>query len=188
MPAIKCPQPPVESGFEHVRRFYDTHRESWAAQLLPGEFYVTAHGEMITTILGSCISVCIRDVVLGIGGMNHFILPGQQKPHDNSRHNNECTRLTRQGYFAMEHLLSSLYLMGAHKNNLEIKVFGGAQVLTKHTNVGLENILFMYDYLLRKDLPIKTVDLGECFARRVFYSPSTGDVLVHRNIVRNRCP
>ena len=188
MPVIKRSQTHVKAGFEHVHRFYDELHESWAAQLLPGEFYVSAHGEMITTILGCCISVCIRDVVQGIGGMNHFMLPVQKKHDDKSWDKNEHTRLTCYGYFAMEHLLNTLYLMGARKKHLEIKVFGGARVLAKRSNIGLENILFIYDYLSRKDLPIKAVDLGDSYIRRVFYSSNTGEVFVKRNIANCRSP
>ncbi len=188
MPVRNPSQPQVKTGFEHVQRFYDTAHDCWAAQLLPGEFYVSAHGEMITTILGSCISVCIRDVVRGIGGMNHFMLPVQPKHDDKSWDKHEHTRLTCYGYFAMEHLLNSLYLMGARKKHLEIKVYGGAQVLAKRSNIGLKNILFIYDYLSRKDLPIKAVDLGNHYIRRIFYSSRTGDVFMKRDIAKCRSP
>ncbi len=65
-------QPKAEKGFEHVNRYFDNKHQVWSSKILPGEFYVTAHGEMIGTVLGSCISACVRDVKLGIGGMNPF--------------------------------------------------------------------------------------------------------------------
>ena len=62
--------------FAHVNRYWDREHAVGAAKLLPGEYYVTTAGEMIVTVLGSCVSACVRDVRLGIGGMNHFMLPG----------------------------------------------------------------------------------------------------------------
>ena len=61
--------------FSHIRRYWDPLHETFAAKLLPGEYYVTTQSEMICTVLGSCVSACVRDRVLGIGGMNHFMLP-----------------------------------------------------------------------------------------------------------------
>ena len=66
---------PVLSGFEHVKRFWDGKRHKVVAKVLPGEFYVSKSDELITTVLGSCIAACIYDEGLGIGGMNHFMLP-----------------------------------------------------------------------------------------------------------------
>jgi chemotaxis protein CheD len=79
MPAIldrvaKVPQPPALKGFESIQRFWDPGGETWTAKILPGEFYVTQAQEGITTVLGSCISACMRDAHLGIGGMNHLKL------------------------------------------------------------------------------------------------------------------
>ena len=68
------------SGFEHINRYWDQRHDIFAAKIKPGEYYVSVYGEMIATVLGSCISACIRDPVSGIGGMNHFMLP------DNSGH------------------------------------------------------------------------------------------------------
>ena len=62
-------------GFSHIKRYWDKHRQCPAAKILPGEYYVTVHDEYITTVLGSCVSACIRDRRLGVGGMNHFMLP-----------------------------------------------------------------------------------------------------------------
>ena len=62
-------------GFEHIKRGWNDTYEAYAARLMPGEYYVTLHDEGIYTTLGSCISACIRDRVIGIGGLNHFMLP-----------------------------------------------------------------------------------------------------------------
>ncbi len=69
---------PVLPGFDHVKRFWDGKRHKVVAKVLPGEFYVSKSDELITTVLGSCIAACIYDEGLGIGGMNHFMLPAEK--------------------------------------------------------------------------------------------------------------
>ena len=71
---VKVSRPSV-IGFEHINRYWDKTFELIAAKILPGEYYVTQENELITTVLGSCVSACIRDREMGIGGMNHFMLP-----------------------------------------------------------------------------------------------------------------
>ena len=72
--------PPVLRGFEHVTRYWDRYTAQFAAKILPGEYYVTQHGELIVTVLGSCVSACIRCKATGFGGMNHFMLPENRSP------------------------------------------------------------------------------------------------------------
>ncbi|MCR9067097.1 MAG: hypothetical protein NXI00_24240, partial [Cytophagales bacterium] len=118
-------QPGAEKGFEHVNRYYDNRHSVWAAKILPGELYVSAHGEMICTVLGSCISACVRDKKLGIGGMNHFMLPAQNEFSSGQWGSDANTSATRYGNWAMEYLLNTLYKLGAKKSDLEVKLFGG---------------------------------------------------------------
>src|SRR5687768_14634284 len=66
---------PVLPQFSHITRYWDSEHECFAARLMPGEYYVTQHTEVIATVLGSCVSACIRESRLGLGGMNHFMLP-----------------------------------------------------------------------------------------------------------------
>ena len=69
-------RPPLPlPGFEHIDRYWDKTRGKYAAKIHPGELYVSNSGELVATVLGSCISACIRDPGMGIGGMNHFMLP-----------------------------------------------------------------------------------------------------------------
>jgi chemotaxis protein CheD len=179
-------QPPIESGFCHVNRYFDKNHNIWAAKILPGEFYVSAHGEMVSTVLGSCISACIRDVTLGIGGMNHFMLP-EQNTHSTKQWGSESnSAATRYGNYAMEHLLNTLYGLGARKENLEVKLFGGGKMLARMTDIGQLNILFVYDYLRQEGLSIKAADVGDIFSRKVLYFPDTGAVKVRRiSVTRN---
>jgi len=178
MPVIQ--QPEAEKGFEHVNRYYDNKHQVWAAKILPGEFYISSHGEMISTVLGSCISACIRDTRLGIGGMNHFMLP-LQGDHSTSQWGSDAnTSATRYGNWAMEYLLNALYKLGARKQNIEVKLFGGGQVLTSMTDVGQRNILFAYSFLSKEGLSVKAADVGDVFSRKVLFFPDTGSVKVRR--------
>ena len=91
---------PVLPGFKHINRYWDKVNHVVAAKLLPGELYVTTQREAIVTVLGSCVSACIRDPKFGIGGMNHFMLPiGEEGGGSNNSWN---TAATRYGNFAMD--------------------------------------------------------------------------------------
>ncbi len=173
-------QPPAEKGFEHVNRYYDKRHNTWVAKILPGEFYVTSHGEMIATVLGSCISACIRDKKLGIGGMNHFMLPEPNDHSSESWGSDSNTAETRYGNWAMEYLLNTLYKMGSRKQDLEVKLFGGGQILANMTDIGQRNILFAYDFLRKEGLKIAAADVGDIFSRKVLFFPDTGSVKVRR--------
>jgi len=109
-------------GFEHINRYHDVKKDINTAKILPGEFYVSARGEMISTVLGSCISACIRDPVAGIGGMNHFMLPidRRAKLRGNSY---DPGMVSRYGDFAMEMLINSILRAGGKRNYWEIRQF-----------------------------------------------------------------
>jgi chemotaxis protein CheD len=173
-------QPKAESGFEHVNRYYDNKHKVWSSKILPGEFYVTTQGEMIGTILGSCISACIRDVKLGIGGRNHFMLP-EQTEHSTAQWGSDAnTSATRYGNWAMEYLLNTLYKLGASKHNLEVKLYGGGQLLANMTDIGQRNIIFVYDFLRKEGLDIVASDVVHIYSRKILYFPDTGAVKVSR--------
>ena len=137
------PKAPALPGFEKVRRFWSPHAARWAAKILPGEFFVTAHDEVITTILGSCISACIRDPARGIGGMNHFMLPEDQTVGRNAWLEGAGSLATRYGSFAMESLVNELMKLGAERSRLEVKLFGGGRILATMSDVGAKNIEFV---------------------------------------------
>ena len=90
--------------------------------VVQGEFAVTEDPDvMMGTILGSCVSACMRDPVAGVGGMNHFLLPGERETTDGG------PQSMRYGVQSMELLLNALYRMGARRERLEVKLFGGAR-------------------------------------------------------------
>lgn len=169
------PAPPVSQGFEQINRFYDRHRKIWTAKILPGEFYVTQENEVISTVLGSCISVCIRDPFAGVGGMNHFMLPSGEATNSIWA---DCA--SRYGNWAMEFLMNELFKRGAHRNRLEVKVFGGGQVLSNVTDIGGSNIRFALSYLAAEGLSIAAQDVGGYCARKVVFMPTTGKVQVKK--------
>jgi len=173
-------QPPLSHEFEHVNRYWDKMHEVWAAKILPGEFYVSTHGEMISTVLGSCISVCIRDKKKGIGGMNHFMLPQNNEFSSENWGNNPATSASRYGNWAMEYMINAILKRGGEKKNFEVKVFGGGQMMAKMTDIGQKNILFVYQYLAEEKLKIEASDVGDIYARKVLFFPDTGNVKVRR--------
>ena len=155
-----------------VRRYFDPKFKHMVVKLLPGEHYVSGEpSEMIVTVLGSCVSACVRDPETGIGGMNHFMLL-EGEPGDWRASN----AVMRYGNHAMEILINEILRLGCPRNRLEIKVFGGGNVLGHGGNVGHRNADFVEEYLRNEGLIIAGSDLrGEC-ARRIHFYPASGKV------------
>lgn len=145
-----------------------------AVKILPGEYYVTQDNELITTVLGSCVSACIRDKELGIGGMNHFMLP--ESNYGQMKTGNEAIvgASTRYGNYAMEHLINTILSHGGKRRNLEVKVFGGGKIIPTLTDVGIKNINFVLDYIDQEGLRLLSQDLGDIYPRKIIYFPRTG--------------
>jgi chemotaxis protein CheD len=164
-------------GFEHVNRYWDNVHQVDAAKILPGEFYVTRDDELVTTVLGSCVSACIRDTVYGVGGMNHFMLPIEK-----SGAMEKNSESARYGNHAMEMLINEILRAGGLKKNLEVKLFGGGRVLKSMStiDVGEQNITFIKSYVALEGLNVITADLGDIFPRKVIYFPQTGRALMKK--------
>jgi chemotaxis protein CheD len=171
--------PPMVAGFEQLQRFWEPDTQRWTVKILPGEYYVTRNDEAITTVLGSCISACIRDPVLRIGGMNHFMLPEDNSGRD-SMLNAPVVLSTRYGSYAMESLINDLLKLGGQRPRLEIKIFGGGRVLAAMTDIGARNIDFVRDYLDMEQLHIAADDVGGEHPRKVVYFPADGKVRVRK--------
>lgn len=167
---------PVIHGFEHVKRFWDSGRHMVIAKVLPGEFYVSKQDELISTVLGSCISACIYDETLGIGGMNHFMLPGLKDPVNLHANDLNC----RYGNWAMEFLINELLKNGAAKRNLKVKLFGGGKIIRSMTDIGVGNIKFAYDYIKEEGLELVSHDVGGPWPRKIVFHPQTGKVQVKK--------
>jgi len=157
--------------------YYDRTFDRDAAKILPGEYYYTGKDMLIVTVLGSCVSACIRDRVTGVGGMNHFMLPDSGGDADSP-----ISASARYGTYAMEILINDLLKAGAKRENLEAKVFGGGAVLRGFSslNVGERNAQFVRDFLKVENIRVIAEDLNDIHPRKVYYFPRTGKVLVKK--------
>lgn len=158
--------------------YYDRTFDCEAAKISPGEYYYTDKNMLIVTVLGSCVSACIRDSVTGIGGMNHFMLPDGAK----SDKDNPVSESMRYGTYAMEVLINQLLRNGARRENLEAKIFGGGNVLRSFTTnmVGDRNAAFVKKYLKEEGIRVTGEDLMDIYPRKVYFFPKTGKVLVKK--------
>ncbi|MBV7535313.1 chemoreceptor glutamine deamidase CheD [Duganella sp. sic0402] len=157
--------------------YYDRTFDCQAAKILPGEYYHTNKDMLIVTVLGSCVSACIRDRTTGLGGMNHFMLP--DGGGDNG---SPVSASARYGTYAMEILINDLLKAGAKRENLEAKVFGGGAVLKGFTaiNVGERNAAFVLNFLKVERIRVVAEDLNDIYPRKVYFFPRTGKVLVKK--------
>ena len=171
--------PAALPGFEHVNRYWDNGNQRHAAKILPGEYYVTRQDELVATVLGSCISACVRDRVLGIGGMNHFMLPRGTDPNERCA-STSLSAANRYGNFAMEHLINTILKHGGSRRNLEVKVFGGGRMIAGMTDIGRRNIEFIRDYLSTEGFQVAAEDLGDIYPRKVLYHPLSGRARIKR--------
>lgn len=160
-------------SFANIKYYFDRVNNCYTAKILPGEFYVTKKAEMITTVLGSCVSACIYDPIYNWGGMNHFMLPGGEN-------NNSNDASARYGLFAMESLINDILKLGSRKENLRAKLFGGGQIIAQMTDVGMKNIRFAKTFLFAEGIPLESSDLGLVYPRKVNFFPATGKVMVKR--------
>jgi len=155
--------------------YFDRVHNTDAAKVLPGEFFATGTDMLLVTVLGSCVAACIRDPELGIGGMNHFMLPEADSagPAGNA---------ARYGSYAMEMLINQLIKLGAVRSRLEAKVFGGGSVIAGMTqvNVGERNAKFVLQFLRTEGIRVAARDLNDIYPRKVYYFPASGRVLVKK--------
>jgi len=157
--------------------YFDTSFNINAAKLLPGEFYVTGKKMVLVTVLGSCVAACIRDPQFGIGGMNHFMLPESVHEADSP-----LSSSARYGVYAMETLINHLTKLGARRNKLEAKVFGGGNVMRGLTvaNVGQRNADFVLKFLTTENIRVVAQDLVDVYPRKVYYFPENGKVMLKK--------
>jgi chemotaxis protein CheD len=167
-------------GFERINRYWDREVDVAAAKILPGEFYVSASGEMIITVLGSCVSACVRDPVFGVGGMNHFMLPMDSGYAGDAWRDSRISASARYGNVAMEQLINEILKNGGSRENLEVKLFGGGRIIRSMTDVGRRNIEFVRRYIESEGLKLVGEDLGGSYPRKVRFFPATGKAQVRK--------
>ena len=148
-----------------------------SVQLQIGEYRVSRTPEVLYTLLGSCVAVCLYDAAAGIGGMNHILLPGRAE--DEGRFDD----VARFGLDAVELLVGALVDAGASRRRLAAKLFGGGHVI-RHmdevTSPGFRNVRFIRELMKKERIPVITSDLGGYEARKVWFRTDTADVILKR--------
>jgi chemotaxis protein CheD len=172
--------PAVLPGFAHINRYWDPHEDCFAAKILPGQYYVSLHGEMVVTVLGSCVSACIRDRIFGVGGMNHFMLPNAGGASAETESGQRMDEAARYGVYAMEMLINEILKNGGRRDNLEVKITGGGRMLANMSDIGKRNIDFVSEFLATEGLEVVAEDLGDIYPRKVYYYPATGKMRVKK--------
>ena len=143
-----------------------SERAAKTLHVVQGEFEASnAPDVMMTTVLGSCIAVCLYDPKNRVGGMNHFLLPGGQK---------NDTEGVVYGVHAMELLINALLKRGARKGQLQAKVFGGARMINASLDIGAQNADFAASFLEREGINCVGRSTGGLHARRVRFWPYDG--------------
>jgi len=145
-----------------------------------GEHHVTSDPDaMLTTILGSCVSMCLRDPATGVGGMNHFLLP------EGAGFGTDAGR--RYGAYAMEVLINDCLKAGASRERLEAKLFGGGRMFDSLRDVGVANADFAERFLRDEGIAVVGSSLRGTGGRRVQYWPASGRAL-QRPVCDTRLP
>jgi chemotaxis protein CheD len=166
-------EPEVAEHFTGSKRYFDARENVHVVKVFSGDLHVShAGGEMLTTILGSCVSACIRDPLTGVGGMNHFLLPGDENS------DSQVSESARYGVFAMESLINGILKAGGRKDRFEIKVFGGGNVMNNSARIGSQNARFIREFLHKEGFRIASEDLEGDYPRRLHYYPDTGKVML----------
>ena len=134
--------------------------------IVQGEYHVSGDKVLsISTLLGSCVAACINDPVAEVGGMNHFLLPGDAAA---------SPLFSRHGVHLMELLINGLLKKGAARHRLEAKLFGGARTMQGLGDIGATNAKFAQDFLRREGIAITGGSLGGETGRRIQFWPATG--------------
>lgn len=152
--------------------YFDHHFQFNAVKVLPGEYFVSGENIVIMTVLGSCIAACLWDSRARVGGMNHFMLPESDSTDVSGRY----------GSYAMELLINEMLKLGARRETMQAKIFGGGQVMANFTtmNVGERNTSFVVNYLQTERIPIVSEDVLDIYPRKVVFFPATGKAMVKR--------
>ena len=162
-----------------MNKYFDLHFNRNVVIIYPGEFYVSSGPELISTVLGSCVSIVLYDPIAAVGGMNHYMLAKDTSavPDKNDR------LLGRFGEYAMEMLISSLEKKGTVLSRCIAKVFGGGNIFNSTASdgkdlVGESNIKFAFDFLRQHNIEVRSSDTGGILPRKIFFDPTNYKVFV----------
>jgi chemotaxis protein CheD len=158
---------------------FDLRRNRTILEIYPGEYHASRDPCIISTVLGSCVSVALHDAEDRIGGMNHFMLPG--KLEEDKIY---ISNAGKYGMFAMELLINSMIKIGARKKSLVAKVFGGGRVLKSllgaSSSVADSNVTFAMEFLLEEGIPVSSSDVGGNLGRKILFFTEDARVLLKR--------
>lgn len=132
----------------------------------------------LSTLLGSCVSVCLIDTGIPIVGMNHFMLPKLNR----GPHARDGALLA--GDACMDALINAMLKKGAAKHRMKAKAFGGGNVINAAhpslRSVGRRNADFACEWLERERIPLLASDLLGPWSRKIVLVPSNGDAYCRR--------
>lgn len=149
--------------------------------LYPGQLVVTKNAMEISTILGSCVSVCLFDSIRLIAGMNHFLLPVSDKYK---------SEIEKYGDTSLEFLLDKLLNLGSNKGDIVAKVFGGADVLANKNsnfNIGKKNIEVALEFIFNHEIKIISKSVGGTSGRKIIFNTQTG-IVSHKYLTSSELP
>jgi chemotaxis protein CheD len=161
-----------------LHRFYSDRLKKTVIMLMAGDYLATQNGEVLYTVVGSCIATCIYDKERKVAGMNHFLLPGMVRPDEML-----SSEVGRYGMFAMELLIGELIKLGARRESLQAKLFGGGNVLKFRSSDGDvtgSNIHFAKKFLELEGIPTMKQDLGGNGGRKILFFSDSDRVLLKR--------
>ncbi|MBI9099348.1 MAG: chemotaxis protein CheD [Spirochaetaceae bacterium] len=174
-----------------MQKIYNLKLKREVMNIFPGEYYISSDNEIISTLLGSCISVCLYDKFAGVGGMNHFMLPKSLNKKETAlidkSHINQSYRLTRYGLTSMEVLILEMQKKGADRRNITAKVFGGGKTIINKSVLGIgdQNIKFIKSYLKVENIPLTSENTGDSYARKVLFNTGDNSVLLEKIPMKN---
>lgn len=156
-----------DTGHDIVAGYHDPRLGKRVSNIVVGGCLVSRDPDVvISTTLGSCIAVCLFDPLVGVGGMNHFLLAASA--------NDRLSASARYGAAAMEQLVNRVLSYTGRRDHLRAKVFGGGSVINTNSDVGQRNIEFVMEYLANEGIPTMGWDVGGTQARAVRFFPTTG--------------
>jgi len=149
-----------------VKKNFNEELNCYIHEIFTGECHATAGENVIySTLLGSCISVCLKDSCNGVAGINHFMLPGKFSSNGRQSYND-----VRYGWSAMETLIREMERLGARREHLKAKIFGGGEVLEVNlNNIARANVDFINSYIAEEKIPVEALDVGGNYGRKLFY-------------------
>ncbi|MDC7126250.1 MAG: chemotaxis protein CheD [Spirochaetales bacterium] len=162
---------------------YSTKLKNNVVTIFEGEYYITSTKEIISTVLGSCITVCLYDKKIGLSGMNHFLLP--KAPDDKKALcSSKTSKATmRYGEALMPALLNAMIKKGAKRKDLAAKIFGGGRIIQSRVgnlSTGDKNIKFARFFLKKEGIPILKESVGNYCGRRIYFLTDSNIVLVRK--------